>query len=157
MSGSMFVSGSRLVRPGCETEAARILATQRRTNVMAVLAGAVIFGVSLVLHYALLSPALTAIASGADSGSNFAWPAAAAFLLGLGGAWGIATVGDRRGRRGLAGITRDAAAYRENYGVMPTWLPADETWNALDHPGGVTSSPVHAKILGRVRPASSKD
>jgi len=151
----MIVEGYWLVRPGREQEVVRALAMRRRANIGAVVAGVAVWVGAVALYYAVLSPWLVSVipeAAHLHDGSRFVWPFAIGAALGAAVAWLISTIGEQRWKRRRAdpGLLRNAYAFRDRYGDVPDWIPAQDLWDALDDPGGIANSPLDARIMAEL-------
>jgi len=81
-------------------------------------------------------------------------PLSAAVIVGLVVAWIVSGIGERRWAKVRAdpAMMRNGFALYDAYGgVVPDSVPAQDLWDALDTPGGVTSSPVHVQIMDALR------
>lgn len=150
----MFVESHRLVRPGREDDVTAALAARRRMNVTAVVAGLGAWVFVLIIGYAVVLP-LVATQAPEAARQPLVWiaPFGAAAIVGLLFARSISAVGERRWERIKTDpeLTRDGYAFFDAYGTVPGSIPAQDLWDALDAPGGVTSSPVHARIMAALR------
>ncbi|WP_137844680.1 hypothetical protein [Microbacterium sp. 2FI] len=146
----MFVEGFRLVRPGREADVERARAAKRRTEILAVTAGIVVGTLLTTLTYLIGAPWVNSL--GLDP---LRYPLAWIAPITLGLIGGVATwwlIGDRAEQRWLRklddpDLTRSAYAFRDYYGGLPEGIPAQELWDALDDPGGVSASPLNERIM----------